>query len=191
MGPQCLSDRTSSLVAVPLFPTAKVDICGYHAWKMRPCLHDDTTWLRRGGWIVKHHPSTGRPVTSSSFCPWCWKSAYAEENQGVLLDEILDVLYKMSYHRFVGAAILLLAISSTVRTVSTTESSMTSRVSSARSSGMVLVNGFPISIIIWTGSIADGLLVRETFFVSFGVSIYCSTKSIRSRDCWGTAITPF
>ena len=39
--------------------------------------------------IEKHHPST--------------------EKQGVLLDEIVHGLCKMSYHQFVGAAILLLA----------------------------------------------------------------------------------
>ena len=39
--------------------------------------------------IEKHHPST--------------------EKQGVLLDEIVQGLCKMSYHRLVGAAILLLA----------------------------------------------------------------------------------
>ena len=33
---------------------------------------------------------------------------------------------------------------------------------------MILVNDFPISIIIWTGSIADCLLVREIFSVIFG-----------------------
>ena len=65
-----------------------------------------------------------------------------------------------------------LPMSSTVRTVLITESSMTFRVSSARSSGMVLVNGFPISIITWTKSIAEGLLVKETFFVVLLVVIF-------------------
>ena len=50
-----------------------------------------------------------RPVPSSCFCLWCWKSEHAEEKQGVFLDEIVDGLCKLSYHRFVGAAILLLA----------------------------------------------------------------------------------
>ena len=65
-----------------------------------------------------------------------------------------------------------LTMSSTVRTVLTTELSMTSRVSSVRSSGMVLVNWFHISIITWTKSIADCLLVRETFFVVLLVAIF-------------------
>ena len=102
------SDWASSLVAVSLFLTEKVDMCGYHAWRMCPCLHDDTAWLCRGGEIEKHHSLTGRPVPSSCFF-WCWKSEHAEEKQGVLLDEIVDGLCKLSYHRFVGAAFLLLA----------------------------------------------------------------------------------
>ena len=76
---------------------------------MCPCLHDDTTWLCRGEEIEKHNPSTVRHVPSSCFCLWCCKSEHTEEKQGGFLDEIVDGLCKISYHRFVGAAILLLA----------------------------------------------------------------------------------
>ena len=159
LGPQCLLDRTSSLVAVSLFLTEKVDMCGYHAWRMYPCLHDDTGWLCRGGEIEKHHPS-------ACFCLRCWEYKPAEEKHCELF-LVVDGLCKISYHDLLELLFCSLSISSKVQNVLTTELSMTSRVSSARSSGLVLVNRFLITII----TIANCLLVRGTFFVTLLVII--------------------
>ena len=84
----------------------------------------------------------------------------------------MDVLCKMTYHRFVGAAILLLAnvfhCADCVDNIIINDIPCVKR----KELGIVLVKWIPISIITWTKSIADCLLVRETFFVVLLVAIF-------------------
>ena len=131
-----------------------------HAWRMCPCLQDDTALLCRDGKIEQHHPSTGRPVPAACLCLWCWKSKHAEERQGVFLvnDEIIDGLCKMSYHRFVGPAILLLG--NVFHRANCVDNRIIKDIPCVMRKELVDVisKWVPISLITWTRSIAECLL---------------------------------
>ena len=134
---------------------------------MWPCLQGDTGRLSRGWKIEQHHPSTGRPVPTACFCLRCWKSKHAEEKQRILHDndEIMDGLCKMIYHKFVGAAILLLA--NVLHCADCVDNIIINDIPCVKRKelGDVISKWVSISLIPWTRSIAECLLSRETFFV--------------------------